>query len=648
MAISLPSLSQAQLLVRDPRRDAELKVLQLLHDAYASDPEMLIVYSLRWSLFNASGSESDGEVDFLLIHPELPLIFLEVKGGGIQYNPARVPQWTSTDRNGQTHEIDNPFSQVQYSKNSVIAQLLQDPRFNATWLSGASAAVFPDTADWGPLPHLSNERAIFRDELRADRIPHIIQEVARGARMDPNGAQAQTPKLGHERYLLLKNLLHANYGQAIPISRMIEEEQRSLDERLARRRKLTVSLKQNPRMRISGCAGSGKTLIALQKAVDLVHEKPEQQVLLTCYNLKLGEHLNALLLKESPSARERIRVQPLYPLIADELRACGHDPDSLRGRFPADSDYYTQLFQTFTDIVSDPACDARLRKFDHILIDEAQDMKPEQMDALLGLQKDPNTGVLYLFYDEGQAVHGPDGIPETGLQLLPALAQYPHFELIENLRNTREIARFSERFRQGGLALAGLAAPEVLSQNPAIQGRPPELLAIKTAESGTLDPRDLRNKISIQLTELLHNTPLQGNQLVILTGASREKSALQVGERIGSFVLSDKLLPERKNEVYLETVRKFKGLERAVVLVTEIAGKDPSLWYVAFTRAISHLVIIESEAVLRQIQEIAEGRSPGHLQVRNRPLRSQNITHAAVTPEYELAPTPWNGRGKTG
>jgi superfamily I DNA and RNA helicase len=49
------------------------------------------------------------------------------------------------------------------------------------------------------------------------------------------------------------------------------------------------SLNDNPRLLVLGCAGSGKTLLALHKAKCLASEG--KKVLLLCYNRALGSYL---------------------------------------------------------------------------------------------------------------------------------------------------------------------------------------------------------------------------------------------------------------------------------------------------------------------------------------------------------------------
>ena len=60
----------------------------------------------------------------------------------------------------------------------------------------------------------------------------------------------------------------------------------------------------------------------------------------------------------------------------------------------------------------------------------------------------------------------------------------------------------------------------------------------------------------------------------------------------------------------LETVRRFKGLERQVVILTAIddlpAGEETALLYVGLSRARVHLIIVATESALERVGRGAE------------------------------------------
>jgi hypothetical protein len=60
----------------------------------------------------------DGEIDFILGHPELRLLVFEVKGGGIACDHEHQ-RWTSANLEGE-HEIKNPYEQAKRNMYALI------------------------------------------------------------------------------------------------------------------------------------------------------------------------------------------------------------------------------------------------------------------------------------------------------------------------------------------------------------------------------------------------------------------------------------------------------------------------------------------------------------------------------------------------
>jgi hypothetical protein len=108
--------------------------------------------------------------------------------------------------------------------------------------------------------------------------------------------------------------------------------------------------------------------------------------------------------------------------------------------------------------------------------------------------------------------------------------------------------------------------------------------------------------------------------IAVLTGLGLEHSAVWRQRRYGNQVLwngayddAGRLLglraeevPEPPKDVVLcESIRRFKGLERPVVVFLEVPRDDPErldrLLYIASSRAIQHLVVIVPLAVVRRL-----------------------------------------------
>jgi hypothetical protein len=78
-----------QSVLDDPQKKAEVTVSYTL--SKLGDP-FLVFHSVKWQVRRKSGFVQDGEVDFLVIHPSMGILVIEVKGGGISY-----VAWTKQD-----------------------------------------------------------------------------------------------------------------------------------------------------------------------------------------------------------------------------------------------------------------------------------------------------------------------------------------------------------------------------------------------------------------------------------------------------------------------------------------------------------------------------------------------------------------------
>jgi superfamily I DNA/RNA helicase len=226
-------------------------------------------------------------------------------------------------------------------------------------------------------------------------------------------------------------------------------------------------------------------------------------------------------------------------------------------------------------------------RFDAIVVDEGQDFRRDWWVALqLGL-RDPSDGILYIFYDNNQQIFRHDGgIPE-------GLAS---FDLTENLRNTKCIHHIARAFYTGGTLES--VAPE---------GRPVEFVEARSQH-------EVRKAVSRILQRLVVDEGVAPQDIAILSGRVWERSAFANLDRVGNFGITRD--PRgTSGKVVFETVHRFKGLERQVVILTEmdsyVERKRNDLLYVGLTRARLHLVIIGVQSTARAIRGDVNGVGPG-------------------------------------
>jgi len=134
---------------QNPLRGAERRV----YTALAALPAPFTVfYSVAW-LNRSAQDAQDGEADFVVAHPELGLLVLEVKRGGVAYD-AGSSQWTSTDHNGAIHPIKSPAQQARANKHTLFNSLRGLPEWENRWRTLGHGVVLPDVETRHPSPSL--------------------------------------------------------------------------------------------------------------------------------------------------------------------------------------------------------------------------------------------------------------------------------------------------------------------------------------------------------------------------------------------------------------------------------------------------------------------------------------------------------------
>ena len=127
----------------DRRRRAEVKV----YDRLASElpDEFHVFYSSPWLAIDRFGNERDGECDFVVAHERMGVLAIEVKGGGIAFDP-EMGQWTSTDEHGVVHNIKDPVGQARSAKYNILDKLKGSRRLKPKWVTLRHGVIFPDAA----------------------------------------------------------------------------------------------------------------------------------------------------------------------------------------------------------------------------------------------------------------------------------------------------------------------------------------------------------------------------------------------------------------------------------------------------------------------------------------------------------------------
>lgn len=533
----------------DPRRSAE----RMLYEALAKlGDEYCVFYSVAWQSRTNRGA-MDGEADFVVVHPDLGLMVIEVKGGGISYD-ARLRQWYSTDRNGVTHEIKDPSDQARNSHHRLLEKLSDMPKWGSRWLTIGHMVAFPDV-------HVG------RVPLRPDLPPSIILDAASMADLDRAlragfkyyaGQDPRIGALGHDRLDLVEALLARSFHIKTPLGVELDYEDQRLIELTEQQMLLLDFLAARRRAAIRGCAGSGKTMLAIEKARRLAEEGFE--VLLVCFNHALAEDLVR-------RVADGVSVTHFHGLCREMVNEAGFSLGSLVD----EREYYDRVLP---DALLQ-AIDTLGPQFDAIVVDEGQDFHESWWLPLASLLRDADQGILYVFFDDNQNLY-------HRLSLPPGIVDEPSFPLVENCRNTVEIHKVVATFHHDGQHLR-CRGPD---------GRPVQVRYYRDL----IHQRELLGHILQELGE----EHVANTDITVLTPRGAERTAFKPGLKLSGYTLvSDE--PRHSNQVQVSSIHAFKGLERKVIILMELDGEIyrdvDSLLYVGCSRARTHLIVFADESV---------------------------------------------------
>ena len=513
--------------------NAERRLFERLRDDVPA--EIVAFHSVAWQLPGRNRRPEQGEADFVLAHPMYGVLTLEVKGGSVRYD-AQAGRWFTTGKKGESR-IKDPARQARDSSHALGRALARSARGGGETISFGHAVAFPDCRVTRRELRPDLPRELVLDHADVARLPERIDGLFRHWH-DP----AEKEPLGAEGIELLGRVLANSFELRAPLAFELAEEERELYRLTEQQYRVLDMLSRQTRVAIAGCAGSGKTFLAAEKARRLAQQG--FRVLLVVFNVLLAEHLRRGLADEPG-----ITVRAFYGLCREVAGAAGLE-------FAAEPEpreegaYYTALATAFAE-----HADVLAGSFDALIVDEGQDVSADWWLPLQILLADPDRSPLYVFYDDNQKLFPvPSGLP---------FLDEP-FVLTENCRNTKRINELVMRFYKGGTMRAiGPEGPPVDRHVYETEG---ELLAM----------------LDEAVARWVGEAEVPPEDIALLTAHSAGRSALWKVDALGGVRLTDD--PWERNRILRCSIFRFKGLERLVVWLCELDGAREQALYVGLSR----------------------------------------------------------------
>jgi hypothetical protein len=269
-----------ELLASESKSRGEEKVFAALRDGLSDDWEAF--HSASWIATDPGKGAVDGEIDFVLCHPDQAIVCLEVKGGSVE---CRAGEW-STTRDGRRERMKDPFTQALDHRYDLQRKIDTIDGWRGNELLIVHAIALPDVTVHQLVlaPDAPREILLDRVDVR-DGVEPAIECVLQYHR----GARERRRLPGPEGAAMLRELLAPSVSLRVPMAEEILDEEAALIQLTSEQSLALARLGRNRRMVVYGCAGSGKTMLAVEHAKRL--DRAGQQVLLVCFNRALVEHL---------------------------------------------------------------------------------------------------------------------------------------------------------------------------------------------------------------------------------------------------------------------------------------------------------------------------------------------------------------------
>lgn len=352
-------------------------------------PNYQVYHSVAWQNKDYRGAIRDGEADFVVVNPNGEILVLEVKGGRhISYNPD-LDQWWS---NG--NEIKDPFIQSREAKYSLLRKL-KEYFGELEYFTIGNAVAFPEVEINADI-RLDAPREIVIDANDLKNLDRWFDRYFNY--LSPDTKNRRHP-LSNQRVEDIKRLLTPPIEFSSPVTEYFAEIKQIIKELTVEQLTILDHLKRQRQVAIYGCAGSGKTLVAVEKAIRLNSEK--FYVLFLCHNAYLAQYVRELVV-----GYEIIVVD--FATFVNYLITNHLNPDfSFKNIIEQDFlawSQYADLSQTDLAIALDQLLISKDR-FDAVIVDEGQDFNENWWPIVEGCLQNPKHGIFYIFFDDNQAIY---------------------------------------------------------------------------------------------------------------------------------------------------------------------------------------------------------------------------------------------------
>jgi hypothetical protein len=516
-----------------------------------------------------------GEVDFLYIC-ERGLLCIEVKGGQDIY--CKDKKWFTFSRSQNEYEISNPFLQAQdcmFALKRYISDIYGRDSFQAKYLFGF-AVIFPECKFTGSGNDLLTEVLFDNTYSLSEFSSFLINCFNYWEKTENEKHNRNIMKLSAEQMEQIVNLLRGDFRVVPSMNLEMQHIQQKMILLTEEQFDILDNTKLNKRVIIQGVAGTGKSVLALEKFRQSV--SVNKKTLYLCYNRNMAKYANIsvqnLNFNESSVSTFHSLIQKIFSL--------------------------ENLYEKSIDELCSLVKDAEIKDdnvFDYVIVDEAQDlMNISVIDILDKLLKGGlKNGEWIFFLDPNQNIFNNDREYKFALDYINESFCPAHYILNCNCRNTEQIAR----------------STSVISLVPTAKYL--KLSGPIVRRFIYSDKKELRTIFRKELISLF-SSGTSSADIIILSRYKYINSGISGLQSLNNLdiVENNDINKFNKNAINYFTVQSYKGLESNIVFYIDIDGfsseYDRFLNYVAMSRAKIMLYLFYADTAKEEYNNItAEG-----------------------------------------
>jgi hypothetical protein len=519
---------------------------------------MQVFYSIRWFETDCNNKRFDSECDFLIFDPSFGFLTIEVKGGtGIEIEDGKW--YLNEDYNGYSasrRELKcSPYEQAEKSMRHFYNYFVDE--FNQVFYGVyGSAVAFPRYA----IDNSLAQEAPLELTIDINDMSNLSKRINEIFHYWKNKRNITIPFSEEQRNRFI-NVINKRISLSAAAGALIPIKQKEFSKIDFVQDSVLDILFHYHQVQIVGGAGTGKTFIAIKKALrDIVSGK---RVLFLCCNKELSNFVNT-----------KVKGNDLFKCCTFEELMVG-----LIGAAYWESPLNENGSHCCFDLLDDNIIE---HKYDSIIVDEAQDFDIDMGLSVRIFLKDDKHSNLYVFYDENQNVFSKNF--ENAFAI-----NYPPFILRYNIRNTGCIYKYAVKRTSLGI--------ETIANS--LLGVTPEVTQYKNKNQTLKALTGIVNR-------LIKKEYVKTKSIVILSDENFDSSVLAGETCVGGYDISFADLDTIDDtQICFKTTEEFKGLEADIVIYLEneyenVPKDDVKICkeYVALTRARYYLYILSTKRTL--------------------------------------------------